>query len=363
MTTRKSAPTAGAASESSDSDLLARSVSTGAVAPTVLSRFPAMLYGGLLLLAGLGVYLCGVLLAFANALLRVDPAGASGLLSRHLVWYSGIPVVFGLILTIVDLYILLPRKRRTGSVFCLPLKNPYLTVVLTAYDDELSIAHAVRDFRSHPLVRRVLVIDNNSSDATPDVAAKAGAIVVLEERQGYGHCVHRGLAEAAAYEDTDLTLLCEGDMTFRAYDINKFLAYIAHADIVNGTRIVEQLREHDTQLTTSMYYGNFFVGKLLETKHLGKGTFTDVGTTYKLCRNAALRRLLPVLNPQINLEFNAHFLDVALRCGWIVVECPVTFFRRLGRSKGGNVSNMRAMKVGLRMIVGLVLGWRWVSTR
>ena len=31
-------------------------------------------------------------------------------------------------------------------------------------------------------------------------------------------------------------------MTYRAYDIDKFLAYAPHADIVNGTRIVEQLR-------------------------------------------------------------------------------------------------------------------------
>ena len=157
--------------------------------------------------------------------------------------------------------------------------------------------------------------------------------------------------------DTELTLLCEGDMTFRAYDIDKFLAYIPHAEIVNGTRIVEQLRERRTQLTTFMYYGNFFVGKLLEAKHIGRGTFTDVGTTYKLCRNEALRRLLPHLNPAVNLEFNAHFLDVALARGFHIVECPVTFHNRVGASKGGNRSNWRALTVGLRMIAGLVAGW------
>ena len=51
---------------------------------------------------------------------------------------------------------------------------------------------------------------------------------------------------------------------------------------VNGTRIIEQLRDRDTYLSTFMYYGNLFAGKLLEVKHLGKGTFTDVGTTYKM---------------------------------------------------------------------------------
>jgi hypothetical protein len=159
------------------------------------------------------------------------------------------------------------------------------------------------------------------------------------------------------YKDTELVVLCEGDMTFRAADIEKFIAYIPHADIVGGTRIVEQLRSYDTQLTTFMYYGNFFVGKLLELKHLGKGTFTDVGTTYKMIRRGAIGELLPNLNPSVNLEFNAHFLDTALESGLTLVECPITFFPRSGQSKGGNMNNGRALKVGLRMILGLSLGW------
>ena len=118
-------------------------------------------------------------------------------------------------------------------------------------------------------------------------------------------------------------------MTFRSYDIDKFLAYIPHAELVNGSRIAEQLRARHTQLTTFMYYGNFFTGKLLEAKHIGKGTFTDVGTTYKLCRNHALERLLKIVNPDINLEFNAHFLDTALEYGFSIVECPVTFHNRV----------------------------------
>jgi hypothetical protein len=165
------------------------------------------------------------------------------------------------------------------------------------------------------------------------------------------------MQEGVRYSDTELTLLCEADMTFRAFDIDKFMSYIPHADIVNGTRIVEQLRAQRTQLTSFMYYGNFFVGKLLEAKHLGRGTFTDVGTTYKLCRNAALRTLMPKLNPAVNLEFNAHFLDTALGMPIQIVECPVTFHARVGTSKGGNVSNRRAFGVGMRMIRGIVFGW------
>jgi len=236
-----------------------------------------------------------------------------------------------------------------------------LTVALTAYNDEESIGSAVSDFLSHPLVRRVLVISNNSVDATFERAVAAGAIAVNETAPGYGRCVFRCLSEAVNYEDTELIALCEGDLTFRAFDIDKLVAFAPHADIVNGTRTVECLRQYSTQLSTFMYYGNLFVGKLLEAKHLGHSTITDVGTTYKLCRKSALVQLLPQLRPAVNLEFNAHFLDAALGDGLTVVECPITFHARVGISKGGNTSDLRALRVGCRMMMGIIFGWRWLE--
>jgi len=41
-----------------------------------------------------------------------------------------------------------------------------------------------------------------------------------------------------------------------------------------------------------------------------------------------------------------------------MVECPITFHSRVGTSKGGNANNVRALRVGLRMIAGLCFGWR-----
>ncbi|MFY9822092.1 MAG: glycosyltransferase [Thermoanaerobaculia bacterium] len=319
-------------------------------------RAPLLLYGLLLAAGGLALYLFGVLLALPRKLLLPESASLAAL-NHRIVWLSSFPILLGILLVAADLAFLMPRKRRQHGVrFDVPAVTE-VTAVLTAFNDEPSIGQAVDDFRAHRQVKRVVVVDNNSSDGTAEEARRHGAIVVTELAPGYGRCVHRALREGMGYEDTELTLLCEGDMTFRAFDVDKFLAYIPHADVVNGTRIVEQLRSPKTQLTTFMYYGNFFVGKLLEAKHLGTGTFTDVGTTYKLCRNRTLRELLPRLNPAVNLEFNAHFLDTALASGVEIVECPVTFFDRVGVSKGGNVDNRRALKVGLGMIRGLLFGW------
>lgn len=321
-----------------------------------MKREKLALYGIVMSIVGVATYLIGVLMALPRRFLF----GSEFLLqfNEALVWYSGIPVLIGLTLILIDLFVLYPKKRMNEFIIHEPIQTKFVTVVLTAYNDEGSIKAAVSDFKAHPLVKRVIVISNNSHDNTLSWASEAGATVYNEERQGYGACVHRALSEGIKFSDTELTVLCEGDMTFSAYDIDKLLSYISHADIVNGTRIVEQLRDKDTQLSMFMFYGNLFVAKLLEIKHLGNATFTDVGTTYKLCRNEVLRNLLPTLDKGINLEFNPYFLDRALEKGFKVIECPITFHKRVGLSKGGNVSNVVAFKLGLRMMRGILLDWK-----
>jgi hypothetical protein len=312
-------------------------------------------YGILCFCLGLAMYLFGVVMVVPRYLLGLNRALLP--LNEWIVWYSGIPIVAGIALALTDLFLLFPAKRRGASVRFDPVQQGRVTVALTAYNDEQSIGATVRDFGDHLRVAKVIVVSNNSSDATLERAREAGAIAFNEPAQGYGHCVYRCLQEAVKLDETGLIVLCEGDRTFRAYDLDKFLAYESHADIVNGTRTVERLREYSTQLSTFMYYGNLFVGKLLEAKYLGRSTITDVGTTYKLCHRPVLERLLPELTPTVNLEFNAYFLDTALRCGFFVVECPITFHARIGASKGGNTDNWRALTVGGRMMLGILFGW------
>jgi hypothetical protein len=323
------------------------------------SLFPFMMHGVLLCCFGFSMYLSGVLMFFPRYLFGLNAALLP--LTEWLVWYSGVPVTFGFLLIALDLALFFQHKRFKGGLRYDPILEPMITVALTAFNDEDSISSAVTDFASHPAVKRIIVISNNSSDNTITLAAHAGAISLNEPRQGYGHCVHRCIETAVEFTDTSLVLICEGDMTFRAYDIDKLLAFIPHADIVNGTRTVEKLRQFDTQMSTFIYFGNIFVGKILELKHLGRSTITDVGTTYKVCRREALAELLPLLDPAINLEFNAYFLDQALAQDLFVVECPVTFHARVGESKGGNKDNLTAFRVGCRMLLGIIVSWRFLK--
>jgi len=320
-----------------------------------------ILYGLLLIIVGVVTYLTGVSLGVIRAVFGITIEVRPVIM--NIVWYSAAPIVFGLLSIFLEILLNVRKERRKKFIRNKPLDNMMCTAVLTAYNDEASIAESVKDFLSNPHVKRVIVVSNNSTDNTYQAAKDAGAIVFDEKKQGYGSCVWRCLKEGASYDDTDMVVLCEGDMTFRAYDVGKLIQFIRHADIVNGTRIVEKLQDNSTQITTLMHYGNLFVGKLLEAKFLSAATLSDVGTTYKVLRRDAVMKLLPLLDTDVNLEFNPYLLETAIRNNMAVVEVPVTFHPRVGVSKGGNISNIVALRVGMRMIVGILFGWDLIKQK
>ncbi|MBI3965188.1 MAG: glycosyltransferase, partial [Chloroflexi bacterium] len=71
-----------------------------------------------------------------------------------------------------------------------------VSVVFPAYNEAEGIAAAIEDFFACPAVDEIVVVDNNSSDATPAIVAETRARLVRETRQGYGFALRRGLAEA-----------------------------------------------------------------------------------------------------------------------------------------------------------------------
>ena len=252
------------------------------------NNMPIAFYGVILVAISIMLYLLGIIVGIIELAILHDVEFSINYIIRN----SGVPMLVGLLLIFIDIHFFLPNRVKGKTVRMDPVDNQKITVVLTAYNDEEAIYDSVHDFINNEYVKRVIVVSNNSVDKTEEYARKAGAIVVNEINQGYGHCVYRALTEGASYSDTDLTLLSEGDCTFVSNDIYKFLTYIPHVDIVIGTRTVDQLQEDGTQLTTLMHYGNMVVGKLLEIKNMGRGTISDVGTTYKLCRNNILKKHL-----------------------------------------------------------------------
>ena len=237
--------------------------------------------------------------------------------------------------------------------FCPSLKKK-VCVVLTAYDDEEAIGDAVKEFVSQRNVMNVIVVDNNSKDATSLVALNAGAEVVGEKSQGYGFACVRGLREALCRSNAEVIVLAEGDMTFSGRDLWKLLPFLEDADFVVGSRTHMHFTDSDSQMDWFYLWGNMFLAKVLQLRFfnwrfMGVTRFSDVGCTMRAISKRGLLRIIDDLEVGDG-HFSPHMIKVALQNGLRVIEVPITFRKRVGVSKGAGGSKWTGIKIGLRML-------------
>jgi glycosyltransferase involved in cell wall biosynthesis len=105
-----------------------------------------------------------------------------------------------------------------------------VTVVLPCLNEADSLPGVLAEM---PHGYRALVVDNNSTDDTADVARRCGADVVAEEQAGYGAAVHAGIVAAS----TDLVAVLDGDGSLDPAELPRLVAEVERgADMAVGRR-------------------------------------------------------------------------------------------------------------------------------
>jgi glycosyltransferase involved in cell wall biosynthesis len=105
-----------------------------------------------------------------------------------------------------------------------------VTVVLPCLDEEQSLPGVLAAI---PDGYRPLVVDNNSTDRTAEVARSLGATVVTEPRPGYGSSVHAGVVAAA----TPIVAVLDADGSMDPQELPALVAELDRgADLVIGRR-------------------------------------------------------------------------------------------------------------------------------
>ncbi len=222
-----------------------------------------------------------------------------------------------------------------------------VSVVFPAYNEEAGIGEAVRSFFALDEVDEIVVVDNNSRDRTAELASAAGGRVVTETKQGYGHALQRGLAEATG----DLVVMAEPDGTFIAEDVRKLLAYVDNADLVLGTRTTREMVWAGANMGFMLRWGNWGVAKLLQVL-FNTPSLSDCGCTMRLIHKPALERIRGNLTVG-----SSHFLPemviLARLAGLTIIEVPVTYRPRRGESKitGSFKTSTRVAVNMIRIIV------------
>jgi glycosyltransferase involved in cell wall biosynthesis len=198
-----------------------------------------------------------------------------------------------------------------------------VSVVIPTHNEAQSIGRVLADLPAD-IVTEVLVVDSNSTDGTPDIAAKMGARVLNEPRRGYGRACLTGLAGASS---PDVVVFLDGDYSDRPAELSILLAPITsgRADITLGSR----LGKHSIPgaLPWHAAFGNRLAAILIT--RLYDVRITDLGP-FRAGRIDVLRRL--------DLEETTYGWAVEMILkgalgGFRIVEVPVSYYPRIGSSK------------------------------
>ena len=111
-------------------------------------------------------------------------------------------------------------------------KGLRITVIIPCLNEEEGIQLVLRDIPD--FVDETIVVDNNSTDRTPDVAAQMGAIVIKEQFPGYGRAYKRGFSVATG----DVMVTLDGDHSYPVNGISYLLEAFLHleVDFLNASR-------------------------------------------------------------------------------------------------------------------------------
>ena len=201
-------------------------------------------------------------------------------------------------------------------------------VVIPALDEEAAIGGVIAALPRTD-TEEIVVVDNGSRDRTALVARDAGATVIAEPRRGYGRACLAGLAwlRARPAGAPAIVAFVDGDGSDVPGELALLLAPIraGRADLVVGSRVLG--RAERGALTPVQRFGNRLAAALLAARW-GAAT-TDLGPFRAIAWDALER--LGMSDPDygwtVEMQARAH------RLGLVTVEVPVSYRRRIGRSK------------------------------
>ncbi|XAS63787.1 glycosyltransferase family 2 protein [Micrococcaceae bacterium Sec5.8] len=187
---------------------------------------------------------------------------------------------------------------------------------------------------------RAIVVDNGSTDGSAELAASLGALVVREDRRGFGAAAHAGLLAATA----ELVAFCDCDGSLDPAQLPALVAPVLDgtAELVLGSR---QPQRGSWPLHARI--ANIVLAWRL--RRLTGERVSDLGPM------RAARRL-ELLSLELQDRRSGYPLEMFLKASlrkWRIVEIPVPYAPRTGKSKvtgtlRGTVTAVRDMSAQLK---------------
>ena len=200
-----------------------------------------------------------------------------------------------------------------------------IKVIIPAFNEADSIGKVIHDIPQ--TVSEVIVVSNGSTDDTEEIAQKAGATVLREERKGYGYACLKGMDYLSATEPPDIIVFLDGDYSDYPEQLVEIVEPIIenNIDLVIGAR-VKELRETGS-MTMPQIFGNWLATSLM--RWFFRSEFTDLGPF----RAIKYDKLLALAMEDKTYGWTVEMQLKALKRKYTYLEVPVKYRNRIGVSK------------------------------
>jgi glycosyltransferase involved in cell wall biosynthesis len=190
-------------------------------------------------------------------------------------------------------------------------------VILPALDEAAAITDVLGRV---PAGYRAIVVDNGSTDRTAELASRAGALVVVEERRGFGSACWAGLEAAEA----EIVCFMDADGSLDAAELPRVVDPVAdgRADLVLGAR-----RPSRGAWPVHARFANRLLA--LELRRRLGIRLSDLGPM----RASRRRALLELGVEDRRSGWPLEMVILAARDHWRIQEVEVSYAPRVGRSK------------------------------
>lgn len=220
-----------------------------------------------------------------------------------------------------------------------------ISIILPAYNEELTIGKVIDEIPRQALEREgyqvdVLVVDNNSSDGTGEIAQEKGARVIIEPRRGKGRAVRTALAQVEA----DFIFMLDADYTYPATYIPAMLRILEDFPAVIGSRLKGQ--QEKGAIRRLNLIGNYLLTWLANILYQTK--ISDLCTGYWGFRREVIQNISLMAD---GFQLEAEILARLARKGYAIAEIPICYRRREGKAK------LSGLKDGFR------IGWMLLARR
>jgi glycosyltransferase involved in cell wall biosynthesis len=217
-----------------------------------------------------------------------------------------------------------------------------IAVLIPCHNEAVAIGQVVRDFRAVLPSAEIFVYDNNSTDATAQVAAYEGAIIGFEPFPGKGCVMRRMFSDI----DADLYVLVDGDDTYEAAAAPGMIRTLLDGclDMVNAVRI--------TEVKDAYRFGHRFGNRLLTgmVMSIFGRQFTDMLSGYRVFSRRFVKSF-PALSSgfEIETELTVHALELRMKTAEVIT--------RYKDRPAGSQSKLHTIRDGIRIVrtIGILI--------